>query len=391
VANVASPIENSIVCHWYCPTVVLDNQQLCLSLQKDDLLLIGAPLHHNNKCRYALSNFEIDRVGHLPRLGTAPSGYRPETYTLDASGGYFVNFNLSVAHKKHPGTTTKESIYSAVKNDPEHANIFFLNDFYGVEISHHSGNARRVRLRDLFQVPTVDRRLEFFNPGWKTTDWGAPFSAALANNNSDALEAVWGNTALRKGISALICELLVLLHHTGENDQRLTAAYFSQHHGDDKQVVLRVSLNKWAKCLHDTSKNAAYVVVCERCLQPKRLNCDAGFNDDTRLETLIAFTSKIPRPGKYIRLIPHEGCFKVQSIRQDEIILIPTSQRNRAKKAYEVQSFSIGDGPSRRRAFIKAGVISHGGFQTERTIFGQTIKNPRRPPQNDWSNCCIIL
>lgn len=376
------------MCHWYRSTSVPKEQSPDYYIRRDDHLLIGAPLQHNVQCPYTLDVFENDRYGRLRYLGTAAGGFDLDAITAGVAMGQYTVINISATAKKIPEITVKQATYNSFNNNRRGGNIYSLNSYVGVEISHHTGNAKRVRIMDLFRIATVDRRLD---ANWKETEWGQAFSNALRDNDFDIIETLWRDLDVRENISDLICQLLQLLHPTGATDRVLVAAYFSQG-GSDKEVELPVDLNKWAKCLHDSCRTAAYVVIGDKCLRHRRSQCSG--RAETRLETRIAFHGRTPLVGEFVRLLPHGNTYKVLSISPSEVSLSPNIATVRNPiRAYEVEDDRPRGHRTIRRAIIRAGAQSYGGFRSMRTDVGNGVPNPRRNPRRNRrpESFCLLL
>ncbi|KAH6620951.1 hypothetical protein B0J18DRAFT_212055 [Chaetomium sp. MPI-SDFR-AT-0129] len=172
-----SPIDEAVLCHWHRSATIPKSQPLENNLQKGDKLLIGA-LEPDPNCPYYLDDFERDRHGRLGNLGTAAARFELDAIGYGTSMGQYLTLQVSATRKKKPEMSLKESLYKSFNENPGGANINGLNRYLGVEISHHTGNARRIRLRDLFLVATVDRRLD---SDWKDAPWAEGFIQALGD------------------------------------------------------------------------------------------------------------------------------------------------------------------------------------------------------------------
>jgi hypothetical protein len=67
--------------------------------------------------------------------------------------------------------------------DIARANPGILNSFLGVEISDCTGNARRVPLKHILLMPSIQPLPDHQIPRWKTTAWGMSFQKALVSDS----------------------------------------------------------------------------------------------------------------------------------------------------------------------------------------------------------------
>ena len=319
--NQFNSFEGVVSCHWYGSPLssmepVWDVAASSFPLHPDDLLLIGAALIEDPQCPYKLKHYERDylHTDHMGLLGTIPREWRLDARTLGFSAGQYVGVTGSLTQKMLPGVTIKESIWNEISQNPQMANIEWLNNFYGVEISHCSGNARRVRMKDLFRVKGVRKRLGSLIPSWETTSWGTAFSRALDDPSSRAIQRMWDDITMREDIGKLITGMLRLLHTTGGQGRHVIAAYFAS--GMDKFTNIPTKGNEWAKNLHDTTLTATYAVIGDVCLKypfdTSGHTCSQqGIETRTVFETRIKFQDDLPSEGEYVTVKPIGNMFHV--------------------------------------------------------------------------------
>jgi len=323
-------IKDAVVCHWdqFLPTGDEETPQNRKYLRKNDILLIGANLWQNHQCKYKFSRYDRDYGSGLADLGTARPEWRPETWTVGIAGGQYLTVNTNVTRKKYPGTTLKENIWAKFKYDPRDANIEYLNQLLGVEISHCSGNARRVKLKDLFLIRRVKNRLNVYKPDWATTNWGQLFAHALEDSNFATMRTVWNNQEIpeiRENIADLVCKLLWDLNHTGERDPHFVAAYYNRPN-PEKQIELQIQTNTWGKCLRDSTLVATYAVVGETCLKYSSTNNPGAPTtcrneipaSRTVLETAISCKGRLLRENDCVKIGEFEALFRVTGAESDD-------------------------------------------------------------------------
>jgi hypothetical protein len=403
-----SPVDgiDAVMCHWdqYMLTDREQPPHNKIYLKRNDMLLIGASLWYNHRCGYRLSHYDYDYGHGLAALGTARPEWRPETWTVGVTAGQYVTVNANVARKKYPGTTLKENIWSKFKHDPKDANIEYLNHFLGVEISYCSGNARRVRLKDLFHIQRVKDRLNAYKPDWETTNWGQLFSKALAADNFATMRTLWNNQdipEIRENIADLICKLLWDLNHTGERDPHFVAAYYNRPQ-PEKQIELQIQRNTWGKCLRDSTLVATYAVVGDNCLKYSstgHLGTPTSCRSEipaarTVLETVISCRGWPLAENDCVKIGEFEALFKVTRVQMDtrgrcQIILAPTNATGmlHAKSATEL-SRKVGRGRDRIYwAIIRAQMQSYGGMEEPRHMQGPRQRQDEKTEDPD-PGCC---
>jgi hypothetical protein len=163
-----------------------------LYMEMNDLLLIGTRFRINENCKYTLDHFEEDYGHSMGVLGAEHSVWEHE---LDSRSGSFtiakiVGVQVSGTQKRRPETTLKQSTLAKWKTNPERSNPEILNQYLGIEISHCTGNATRVRIKDLLLLPPVRSMLELMFPGWSRLQLGRLFLSALESSDPTAIRDV---------------------------------------------------------------------------------------------------------------------------------------------------------------------------------------------------------
>lgn len=389
VARGESKGSNAVECHWYNSSISIEEHHKRVGpfLRQDDLLLIGGRLQSNDACMYTINHFQGHFGMDLCPLGTFPETFRLDSRTLGITAGQYVTIGVSGTQRRQPGVTLKENILNKLKNNPDNANIEWLNHFLGLEISHCTGNAKRVRLKDLFCLPMVQERLSRYDANWTTTTWGAPLLNALEDTDFETMRAVWNDRDKRRDIANLICQLLELLHHTGEKGERLVAAYFHPRHAD-KQAELSIKGNEWARCLRDSNKIATFAVIVNKCLKDSSIsdaipNCTLHHCTKTVFQTQIMFRG-LPPPGvHFIRLNPHQNMLRVERIETGQIILQAEDQLLTAlASAGSVAAIEMlsSDENTGFLAIIKAAKNSYGGTEWARQVLSLQGQQPNAHP-----------
>ena len=389
------PYRNAIICHWFSypsyyrrrlSSIVSRPKDLYLS--DDDLLYIGTIDRENLDCTYTLDDFESDYENRLGVLGTRPAEWKLDT--LGAAVGFSKIFGISLSgtKKRIPETPLKQLIYDrwTARPDSFRANPAVLNQFLAVEVSHCTGNARRVSMKDLLLMECLEPLLERQIPGWRKSRWGKEFNVALQVSDSEAIFNFWDKFKTeRKYVAELLCSILEALDTTGCRDDTFVTGFFNR--GQESSVQLSLKENDWACFLKDSPLMAVYAVmnrVCIECQTPNHSTMTHANSDSyTVLKTQIALENGTD--FKRIKLNPHGHTFKkVDGGRSDITILVPesglektlfftTTLNHSLVTAVELRNrrpiMNIPQRRSQPRAdvYFCASNKSHGGMNTPRT------------------------
>lgn len=293
--------SGAIRCHWDSWTSFYRRRMTNLFrsseeflLHPDDLLLIGGIFRQNEECDYTLDDFEADFEDRMTVLGTTPNLWRADTMGGSLGVSKILGVKLIGTWKRIPGTTVKQRLLEKWTYNPSRANPAVLNLYYGLEISHCTGNARRVSLKDILLMETVQPLLERQSPGWQRTSWGSDFWTAIQNPDKDDIFRVW-NTYYdeRANMAELVFCVLDLLNTTGFANDRFTAAIFNN--SVESAVVLEHRHDDWCTLLKDSDIMAVFAVVnscCLECSTPNHTTATHGTSLPTVLETQIAVENK---------------------------------------------------------------------------------------------------
>ena len=267
-----SPIPGAVQCHYFSrissfrrKTINLLSSGEELLLAEDDLLLIGGGLRTNQDCKYTLSDFKYDCASDISPLGTKESVWKPDTRSLAVGFSKYIGITVSGTQKLVPQTTLKQHILDKWTTLPSRANPGILNQYLGVEISHCTGNARRVALRQLMTSSSVVSVLERQSPGWMNKPWGKVFNAALRSDEKDMMFSLWkGWASDRAEMAELFCCVLEFLNGTGRDQHNFYAALL--HDNEEEAVSIQPTINDWSIALRDTHLTSAYVLITNICL-----------------------------------------------------------------------------------------------------------------------------
>ncbi|KAI4263141.1 MAG: hypothetical protein L6R42_001704 [Xanthoria sp. 1 TBL-2021] len=257
-----------------------------LALSQDDLLLIGAGFRENRNCQYTMSAFTKESASAMTVLGTKDSVWKTDSRGLTVGLSKYLGVTISGTQKLIPQTTLKQHILDKWKTMPSRSNPMILNQYLGVEISHCTGNARRISLKALMISKPIRPILERQIPNWPQTPWGMALCKALHSPEPEDIVNVWKEYASnRSDIAELVCCALEVLDSTGWNEQKVfNSAVLIDN--DEWAVPLSSSLNSWLVALKDTHLTSAYVITNEVCLE-----CEVPDHTTSTCETSEAFTA----------------------------------------------------------------------------------------------------
>ncbi|KAL8690405.1 MAG: hypothetical protein Q9218_004147, partial [Villophora microphyllina] len=269
------PIKGAVQCHYFSRSsfyrrkvsrLLSGGKEKDLLLATDDLLLIGSGLSENHYCKYSIEDFSHDWASEMTVLGTQESVWKTDTRSLAIGFSKYIGVTVSGSQKLMPRTTRKQHILDKWTNAPSRCNPGILNQYLGVEISHCTGNARRISLRQLMVTNPILSIFARQIPDWTQTEWGISLIGALAGPDNEAIFRVWKEHArYRPQMAELFCGVFELLDSTGWKDSdKFHAALLT--HDEERAVQIHKRLNDWTVALKDTHLTSAYVIVNEKCL-----------------------------------------------------------------------------------------------------------------------------
>jgi hypothetical protein len=296
-------IEGATPCHWFNSSggLPLPLPQDCDSalIRENQKLLIGglnnSSLETNETCSYQLNDLETGYGLYMTPLGTATSSWTMSERQVGVSASQYIGVTLLGTQKKVPCTTQKQAIWNKWTNQPSRANPRILNSYLGVEISHCTGNARRIQLRELFAMKPVQALIGRQFPDWISSDFGLSLYKAFHSTEDTLIEETWvKHCKSRIQIAEIVCCVLEMLEKTGSVPGRFSAAFLNQNR--ELSMPLDLRLNSWAEFLEDSHLTAIYAIFNGRCLDGVELGnfistCNSATSKSssfTVLETQIA-------------------------------------------------------------------------------------------------------
>ena len=286
-----------------------------LTMLLEDRLLIGTEMTVKRDCDFTLQEYEMNFSDMIRESGPKPSTWRFDgvAAAIQIAAPKVIMFQIEGQSKKLPERTVKEDAWQKWNAKPERANPGILNNYYGVEISHCTGNARRVPLKHILLMKPVNELLQRQMPGWASTPWGMEFEKTLHSKSNDAVFQFWRDFVdARPFVGQLVFSVLDALEQTGTIDSGFQAAVL--HQNCERIINIEKETNDWAFLLKDSYLTAAYTVVNNVCLEYRRPDHTTSIcHDDQRfsvLQTEIAIHRGNPFGGR-VKIEPHGRKFKM--------------------------------------------------------------------------------
>jgi hypothetical protein len=314
-------IRGAVKCHWYNWTQdyrrrfsSLLTRTVDLTMAVDDKLLIGNETRIKNGCTYSLQEYEMNYSDMINSLGTMPSAWKLDGVTIGVqlTAPKLVAFQIQGNVKKVPETTIKQHLWTKWSLQPERANPGILNSYFGLEISHCTGNARRVPLKYILLMEPMQELLERQIPKWLSTTWGMSFRKALMTDSNDAIFQFWNDhVEQRPLVGQLVRCMLDVLESTGRTDFGFRAAFL--HQNRELGVDLQIENNEWARLLQDSYLMATYAIINKICLEYRQPDHTTSICGDearyTVLQTYVGLSS--PKDClKRLKIEPHNQTYK---------------------------------------------------------------------------------
>lgn len=231
-------------------------------------LLIGAD-NVEQPCRFSTRSITHKlRDAHCIRMqGTERSKIYRDSETLSGTLGYFASLTGARTLKRSAGVTVKENIILTWMPDNSKRNPAILECWYGVEVSVCTGNARRRRLKDIFNLPALRKHLDLCYSDWTTTDHGKGFIRAIADQDKRLFRRLWKeNPQWQPQLQKLVYSCLDALRATGtDGNDQLSIFWMSD---DDQQALVDIpaGLSSWTGILKNNEYSCTMAVLSTTCL-----------------------------------------------------------------------------------------------------------------------------
>jgi hypothetical protein len=385
-----SALRNAIKCHWYTRMSWVRGLAMKFLppsedyyLSPDDLLLINGDwgiMKEKTTCEYTLNQYEANYGGLLNGLGTGDSTWRWDTRSVSIGFSKIVGVSVTGIQKRIPDTPLKQKILDKWQN-AERRNPHVLNQSLGVEVSHCTGNARRVAVKTILTLKPMAHALDRQFPGWRAKPWGWLFWTAISGREDSAIEKVWKDFEVyRSQMAQLICFALDLLSPTGVEESKLSVAFLNN--GQEASLNLEVKMNTWALLLKDTPLTASFAIVNEKCLlccvpNHSAATCSASGSEMalTTLQSQFAVQSSSHPDWQRVSVKSVDENFRKVDLGSTSVVLLTAETslkpfasftRDTVVKGVELKNQALYWG-DRMAVYIQASVPSHGGMSSART------------------------
>ena len=237
-------------------------------------------------------------------------------------------------------------------------------------ISHCTGNAVRISLKELLFSKAVRPMLNRQIPDWETTAWGLPFMRALRSTNPDDVLEVWKNHCLkRREMAQLVCSALEILDATGMGNDGFIAAFL--HNDQERSFEIDLQRNEWLKVLRDSPLTAVYAFVNESCIECFTPDHRTATCDDSQaltvLRTQMAFPERVNQ--NRVKLQPQGQYFRVDEALAQRLVISPASAAGSLLSspvpAREIRDPS-GKGGQRYQVYVQASSKGFNGMASPR-------------------------
>jgi hypothetical protein len=260
------PLEGEVFCHW---TEDVDDLEGAENFPRSyDRLLIGAStyLTRNPRCSTTTSTFtrEMRMKKRCRVFGTSyPSKYRDSQTAQVGISGYGLAANYSEQFKIHKGVTLKDNVVGAWTSNEGERDINLIKNYYGVEISACTDNARRRTLFQILQSTTMRRYLKG-NSEIRRSELDRYFTA-LDGAEVDIFISRYKKH--RKAFAKILSKCFGVLKGTGTDSKHCLTAFWYPEQGNTYAVEYPNSNHRWTGLLADSPDTCTFAIVTDLCLE----------------------------------------------------------------------------------------------------------------------------
>jgi hypothetical protein len=242
-------------------------------------------LKENQVCQNRTNNViqRLKATNHLTYLGTrSEKRYLAEEQVTAGVGAYGVAITSGRVYKKRRGITLKEAICEAWKNGGGKRNPAILEHWLGVEFSFCTGNARRCRLKTLFNSSSVRRWLDSCKDHAEPFPCEKAFYEALDSPHPWAFRELYTqHREWRRDLGKLVHWCLEGLRESRVDSEEGTLYALwvprwdkrtQETTGPDSDsampflVKVRQGTHSWTPFLEDTETSCSFSILSGKCL-----------------------------------------------------------------------------------------------------------------------------
>ncbi|KAI9726954.1 MAG: hypothetical protein M1828_000302 [Chrysothrix sp. TS-e1954] len=308
--------ESEIFCHWSESdlTVVHSHD----SLKVASRLLIGAAtlteqttsqLKENPMCSTRTGEIiqQLRSTHRVEEMGTsAEERYLAEECVTAQFGYSGISLGGQRTYKRRCGVFLKQAICEEWQNNSSGRNPAILEHYIGLEVSFCSGNARRRRLKDIFNTRTVNYWLESCKSHSVPFPCEDAFYAALESPNPRAFRDLWNQRReWRQDLGKLVSWCLDGLAKSKIDTEGALHVLWMPR--DDKRLMVKMKQSQgyaWTSFLTDSRSHCTMAIMSCKCLHSdykyasscKKKNPNGSGLGYSVLETALVINEKAPRP-----------------------------------------------------------------------------------------------
>ena len=292
--------------------------------------------------------------------------------------------------QRQRGITLKEAIIEAWRCGGGERNPAILEQWLGVEISFCTKNARRRRLKQIFNSTTMRNWLDACrNRELLPCDYA--FNDALQSSHPHAFRDLYvKHREWRNDLGQLVSWCLEGLLHSKVDADRILRVLWVPQSDHRYRVKLRHNPHSWTGLLHDTEDMCSMAIMSGKCLHTDYKDASTcslqqpqpGRPNSTILETAVMINDTAPRPRGLERKVTENGHNKqarwsISQVPRDEKFVLE-SCRLRVIECF-----------ARTRLLVQweAGVknkIHNARQQIARTIGKETLHHWELKSEEDW-------
>lgn len=402
--------KDAVICHWEGPPadrggmVSLSSRfesprtRDHLPLSPDDLLLIGADgFVTDDACGYTMDAFRADYDERLREPGTTEGEWRADSRNFAFSISRLFGVSIGTTVKKIPETTVKQAIWDSWTSKTTKPNPLVLHCYYGLSVSHCTGNAERIPLKAFFFQDSFRSQIDLhFSNRWRTEPWAIKFLRALQLRELEPFLQYWASLDEdRERVTELVAYVLDTMNGTGKARNELKVLLI--HGGEGRILPVSIRDNTWASLLKDDSKTAVYASICCLCMggpagpQRQSFSQCSQSPDPQRSLTLLHFQAEVKagspvQPSSLVLHHPTGEVLRVASdyiCTEDRLVLskptlcvanrttLPVIKERRS----ELEPSLVHRVHLKKRIYVKSSGGSWGGMDRIRSLHGTAVRD----------------
>ena len=236
-------------------------------------------------------------------LGTDRTRFSLESHNLNLGVSHPVSFGSQLGFKRVPGRTVKAMLI--LDWSGETPTPLGLDVIFGLEVSACTGNARRIKLWEIFKVKEIQDFVEvtmadqlpnslLISGFWDA--FGTDFDAFLRKWTTDS--------SFRDASRNVIRKVIQTLRDTGIDGDKQLRAWWPDAKGH-RAFKIKSDQNQWVRMLKDSDTTAVFAVISSNCFQffdEKGITCSSAFQSKRR--TVLRTAVNL-----------HEGAVKTRRVR----------------------------------------------------------------------------